>query len=34
MGQQWQWSFRYPGKDGVLGTSDVAELRRRQYVRS
>jgi cytochrome c oxidase subunit 2 len=22
VGQQWQWSFRYPGKDGVLGTSD------------
>jgi cytochrome c oxidase subunit 2 len=23
MGQQWQWSFRLPGEDGVLGTSDV-----------
>ncbi len=22
MGQQWQWSFRLPGKDGLLGTSD------------
>jgi cytochrome c oxidase subunit 2 len=22
LGQQWQWSFRYPGKDGKLGTSD------------
>jgi cytochrome c oxidase subunit 2 len=22
MGQQWQWSFRFPGKDGVLGTSN------------
>ncbi len=22
MGQQWQWSYRFPGKDGVLGTSD------------
>ncbi|MEE8123171.1 MAG: cytochrome-c oxidase, partial [Alphaproteobacteria bacterium] len=22
VGQQWQWSFRFPGKDGVLGTSD------------
>jgi cytochrome c oxidase subunit 2 len=22
VGQQWQWSYRYPGKDGVLGTSD------------
>ncbi len=21
--QQWQWSFRYPGADGVLGTADV-----------
>jgi cytochrome c oxidase subunit 2 len=21
-GQQWQWSFRFPGKDGVLGTTD------------
>ena len=21
--QQWQWSFRYPGKDGKLGTSNV-----------
>jgi cytochrome c oxidase subunit 2 len=23
VGQQWQWSFRFPGKDGVLGTSDA-----------
>lgn len=23
VGQQWQWSYRYPGKDGVMGTSDV-----------
>ena len=23
LGQQWQWSFRYPGKDGVMGTSDA-----------
>jgi cytochrome c oxidase subunit II len=22
VGQQWQWSFRLPGKDGLLGTSD------------
>ncbi len=22
VGQQWQWSFRYPGKDGKLGTVD------------
>ncbi|WP_282607590.1 cytochrome c oxidase subunit II [Pelagibius sp. Alg239-R121] len=23
LGQQWQWSYRYPGEDGVLGTSDA-----------
>ncbi len=23
IGQQWQWSYRLPGKDGKLGTSDV-----------
>ena len=23
VGQQWDWSFRYPGKDGILGTSNV-----------
>ncbi|MDX1491372.1 MAG: cytochrome c oxidase subunit II [Pseudohongiellaceae bacterium] len=23
VGQQWQWSFRYPGEDGVLGTVDT-----------
>jgi cytochrome c oxidase subunit 2 len=23
VGQQWQWSFRLPGKDGRLGSSDV-----------
>lgn len=23
MGQQWQWAFRYPGADGVLGTADT-----------
>lgn len=22
LGQQWQWSYRLPGEDGVLGTSD------------
>jgi cytochrome c oxidase subunit 2 len=22
VGQQWQWSFRLPGRDGLLGTSD------------
>ena len=24
VGQQWQWSFRYPGADGVLGTADTS----------
>ena len=24
IGQQWQWSFRLPGKDGRLGTSDTS----------
>jgi cytochrome c oxidase subunit 2 len=28
LGQQWQWNFRLPGKDGVLGKSDA------QYVSS
>jgi cytochrome c oxidase subunit 2 len=23
VGQQWQWSFRFPGEDGQLGTSDT-----------
>ncbi len=22
-GQQWQWSYRFPGEDGALGTSDI-----------
>ncbi|MDT8427993.1 MAG: cytochrome c oxidase subunit II [Pseudomonadales bacterium] len=26
VGQQWQWSFRYPGADGVLGTVDVSHI--------
>ena len=26
VGQQWQWSFRFPGKDGVLGTADVQDI--------
>src|SRR6266576_6587223 len=26
MGQQWQWSYRLPGKDGRLGTSDVRNI--------
>ncbi len=23
VGQQWQWTFRFPGKDGKLGTSNI-----------
>lgn len=23
LGQQWQWSYRYPGADGILGTVDT-----------
>ncbi len=26
VGQQWQWSFRLPGKDGALGTSDTRKV--------
>ncbi len=26
VGQQWQWSYRLPGADGVLGTSDAKHL--------
>tara|TARA_R110002096_G_scaffold209855_15_gene397089 strand:- start:2559 stop:3914 length:1356 start_codon:yes stop_codon:yes gene_type:complete len=26
VGQQWQWSFRYPGDDGVLGTVDARNI--------
>ncbi len=26
VGQQWQWSFRLPGKDGVLGTVSPREI--------
>jgi cytochrome c oxidase subunit II len=26
LGQQWQFGFRLPGKDGVLGTSDVRKI--------
>ncbi len=25
-GQQWQWAFRYPGPDGVLGAAEVAHI--------
>lgn len=26
VGRQWQWSYRLPGKDGKLGTSDVRNI--------
>ena len=26
LGQQWQWGYRYPGADGVLGTTDVRHV--------
>jgi cytochrome c oxidase subunit 2 len=26
VGQQWQWSFRYPGADGVLGAADANHI--------
>ncbi|MFQ5625317.1 MAG: cytochrome c oxidase subunit II [Methyloligellaceae bacterium] len=26
LGQQWQWNFRLPGKDGVLGKSDTRNV--------
>ena len=26
LGQQWQWSYRLPGKDGRLGTSDIRNV--------
>lgn len=26
MGQQWRWSYRLPGKDGRLGTTDVRHI--------
>jgi cytochrome c oxidase subunit 2 len=25
-GSQWQWAFRYPGADGVLGTADIEHI--------
>lgn len=25
-GQQWQWAFRYPGADGVLGAAEIANI--------
>ncbi len=26
LGQQWQWTFRLPGEDGVMGTSDTRDI--------
>ncbi len=26
LGAQWQWTFRFPGEDGVLGTSDTRNI--------
>lgn len=26
VGQQWHWTFRFPGEDGVLGQVDVAQM--------
>ena len=26
VGQQWQWSYRLPGKDGKLGTTDIRHI--------
>ena len=26
LAQQWQWSYRFPGNDGVLGTSDTRNM--------
>ncbi len=26
VGQQWQWSYRLPGKDGILGTTDARNI--------
>lgn len=26
VGEQWSWSFRFPGADGMLGTADVANI--------
>ena len=26
VGQQWQWSYRYPGKDGKLGAADTKHI--------
>ena len=26
VGQQWQWKFRFPGEDGILGTTDARRM--------
>ncbi|MBT6056471.1 MAG: c-type cytochrome [Gammaproteobacteria bacterium] len=26
LGQQWQWQFRYPGADGIMGTADTGHV--------
>jgi len=26
LGQQWQWQYRYPGADGILGTADTGHV--------
>lgn len=26
VGQQWTWSYRYPGEDGILGTTAIANI--------
>jgi cytochrome c oxidase subunit 2 len=26
VGQQWHWSFRFPGEDGVLGQTDIGQM--------
>ena len=26
VGQQWQWSFRFPGKDGILGQTEILHV--------
>ena len=26
LGKQWEWAYRFPGEDGVLGTSDVRHI--------
>jgi cytochrome c oxidase subunit 2 len=26
LGKQWNWSYRYPGEDGVLGNTDVRQM--------